>query len=57
MKHSFWLIGTLRCIVRSGASAPSPALGPGEYTLYATLQSAEFPLRTAPARLQVVIPR
>lgn len=47
---------TQQYIVRGGAAAPSPSLGPGDYVLYATLESAEFPLRSASARLEVLAP-
>ena len=42
--------------VRGGETAPRPSLGPGEYVLYATLESSEYPLRSAPAHLRVVAP-
>ena len=47
---------TLQYTVRGGAAGPSPSLGPGEYVLYATLESTEFPLRSEPARLEVLAP-
>jgi len=42
--------------VRGGTLAPDPSLGPGDYVLYATLQSNEYPLRSAPAHLRVFGP-
>lgn len=42
--------------LRGGETAPSPSLGPEEYVLYATLESSEYPLRSAPVQLRVLAP-